>query len=176
MAWQVQGSLLGPTGPSGPSGPTGPAGSIGPTGPTGAKGDDGTSVNIVGSVATSGDLPGAGNTEGDGYITQDTGHLWVWDGTQWVDAGVIVGPTGPTGPAGLAGPTGPTGLAGATGPTGPTGSQGNTGAIGPSGPTGPTGIRGNGWYSGVGTPGTVPGSMVGDLYLDTNTGDVYKLV
>jgi hypothetical protein len=38
---------------------------------------------------------------GDGYITQDTGHLWTWSGSGWVDCGQIVGPAGPAGPAGL---------------------------------------------------------------------------
>ena len=44
-----------------------------------------------GSVASSGNLPTSGNKAGDAYITQDTGHLWVWDGTAWVDAGPFVG-------------------------------------------------------------------------------------
>lgn len=132
----------GPTGPSvtgatGPTGVTGPTGSLGPTGPAG------TSVTIQGSVATSGDLPGSGNV-GDGYIVEDTGNLWVWNGSAWVDAGTIKGPTGSVGPTG---PTGSTGLDGSTGPTGPTGATGQiglsvTGATGPTGPTGSTGPTG----------------------------------
>lgn len=100
----IQG-LQGPTGSAGPTGATGSQGAqgpIGPTGPQGPAGADGTSVTIQGSVATSNDLPGSANT-GDGYIAQDSGNLWVWDGTQWVDAGQIQGPAGPTGPQG---PTG----------------------------------------------------------------------
>jgi hypothetical protein len=170
-------------------------GPTGPTGPTGAKGNDGTSVNIKGTVANQAALPPSGNAAGDGYIAQDTGHLWVWDGDSWNDAGPIVGPTGPTGPTGAAGPTGPTGTAGAQGPTGPTGAvstvpgptgptgvagatgpTGPTGSAGVSGPTGPTGTRGTGWFSGTGAPGVVGGSIVGDHYLDTVSGDVYKLV
>lgn len=87
----------GPTGPagSGATGPTGPTGALGPVGPTGA---DGTSVTIVGSVASAANLPGTANTN-DGYITQDTGHLWVWDGAQWNDVGEIRGPQGPPGPS-----------------------------------------------------------------------------
>lgn len=34
-----------------------------------------------------------------GYIVGD--HLFVWDGTNWVDAGPFVGPEGPAGPAGV---------------------------------------------------------------------------
>lgn len=127
-------------GPTGPTGPTGPVSTVpgptGPTGPTGPRGTDGTSVTIKGTVPNAGALPPTGNTPGDGYIAQDTGHLWVWSGTAWVDAGPIVGPTGPTGPNGIQGPTGP------TGPLGPTGPQGVQGATGPTGPTGPQGIQG----------------------------------
>jgi len=43
---------------------------------------------IIGTVATDGDLPSSGNTTGDGYITLDTGSLWVWDGGAWVDNGI----------------------------------------------------------------------------------------
>jgi hypothetical protein len=50
---------------------------------------------------------------GDGYITQDTGHLWTWSGAGWVDCGQIVGPAGPTGPTGPQGPAGSGGGAGA---------------------------------------------------------------
>src|SRR6185295_11483250 len=66
----------------------------GPAGPAGPPGTDGTSVAIKGSVDTPADLPPTGNAEGDGYISNDTGHLWVWDGTKWVDAGLIQGPEG----------------------------------------------------------------------------------
>jgi hypothetical protein len=117
----------GATGPAGAQGPAGPEGPTGATGPQGPAGVDGTGVNIKGSVPTAADLPETGNEVGDGWITQDTGHLWVWDGTDWVDAGEIRGPAGPTGP---------------TGPTGPPGAQGIPGTVGPTGATGPTGSQG----------------------------------
>jgi hypothetical protein len=41
-------------------------------------------------------VPYTGNVN-DGYITQDDGHLHVWDGVSWNDVGQIKGPTGPTG-------------------------------------------------------------------------------
>jgi hypothetical protein len=41
-------------------------------------------------VATFADLPASGNTEGDARITNDTGHLYVWDGSVWQDQGDIV--------------------------------------------------------------------------------------
>lgn len=132
----------GATGPAGPAGPIGPEGPAGPQGPTGPQGPAGTGVTIKGSVPSSADLPASGNTEGDAWITQDTGHLWVWDGTQWVDAGLIQGPPGPAGPQGATGPQGPAGAAGGTGATGAQGPQGATGPSGPQGPQGDTGPQG----------------------------------
>ena len=88
----------GPPGQQGEQGPVGPASTVpGPPGPPGEQGPPGTSVQIDGSVATHADLPthlGPADA-GTGYVTEDTGHLWVWDGTQWTDAGEIVGPAGP---------------------------------------------------------------------------------
>ena len=107
----IQG-VAGPTGPTGPQGPKGDTGAQGPkgdtgsqgpagnTGPQGPQGPAGTGVSIKGSVLDSTGLPPSGNVEGDAYLTEDNGHLWVWDGSQWVDAGAIRGPTGPQGPAG----------------------------------------------------------------------------
>ena len=79
------------TAPTQPVHVTVPTGKPGPPGP---KGDDGTSVNIVGSVpsAPAGLPPTA--APGDGYISDDTGHLWVWNGTVWSDVGSIQGPPG----------------------------------------------------------------------------------
>jgi len=126
------------------------AGTPGTKGDKGDKGDPGTGVVIKGSVPDSGSLPPTGNTPGDGYITEDDGHLWVWDGTAWVDAGLIQGPPGPTGPQGPIGPAGPAstvpgppGSTGATGPPGSTGAQGPQGIQGPIGPEGPKGDTGD---------------------------------
>lgn len=88
------------------------------------------------------------------------------------------GPVGPIGPTGAVGPQGLQGATGATGPAGPTGvagPTGNTGATGATGPQGPQGIEGTIRFSGAGPPGVIVGARVGDEYLDTNTGDVYKL-
>ena len=72
-----------PTGVSGPTGPTGP------TGPKGKDGEDGTSVRIIGATGDQSGLPGGGGSAeiGDGIITEDDGHLHVWDGAQWEDVG-----------------------------------------------------------------------------------------
>lgn len=147
----------------------GPTGLTGPTGPTGSTGPMGQGLNIVGSLSSIAELPATG-VSGQSYLI--SGVLYVWSGTEWVNAGVIQGPTGSAGPTGatgaastiagptgatgaastVIGPTGSTGLAGATGATGPigaastvtgpTGSTGPTGATGLNGDTGPTGPQG----------------------------------
>jgi hypothetical protein len=91
--------------------------------------------------------PYIGNN-GDGYITSNDGHLWVYGSGTWTDVGTIVGPVGPQGaqgPQGVTGPEGPQGVTGPQGPqgvTGPQGPQGVTGPTGPEGPQGPQGVTG----------------------------------
>lgn len=137
----------GPTGTPGTVGATGAQGVAGVTGPTGATGPagaNGTSVTIAGSVVDENALPGGlgiGDA-GQGYITEDDGHLHVWGGIGWTDVGEIRGPQGVTGPQGEVGATGATGVQGATGPIGTTGSQGVPGIEGPTGATGPSGPQG----------------------------------
>ena len=111
---------VGPPGSQGAAGPAGPQGPAGVAGATGPKGDPGAGVHVTGSVATAAGLPATGN-DGDAYIALDTGHLHVWDGTAWIDTGLVRGPEGPqgeTGPQGVSGPEGP------AGPTGPAGADG----------------------------------------------------
>ncbi|MDB4404639.1 hypothetical protein N9177_00500 [bacterium] len=55
-------------------------------------GVNGTSVNIEGSVNDVASLPTTGNSPGDGYLI--SGNLYVWDGSQWNNAGNIQGPEG----------------------------------------------------------------------------------
>jgi len=65
---------------------------------TGSRGATGTSVRIVGSVNTSSELPIPHPGEiGDGYVVQDSGELWIWDGSSWGSIGRITGDVGPTG-------------------------------------------------------------------------------
>ncbi|WP_367390889.1 tail fiber domain-containing protein [Lewinella sp. LCG006] len=154
--------LTGALGPQGPQGTTGPAGIVGPTGPQGVPGpigpqgpagQDGTGVQIIGTVASVADLPPT-SMQGDLYIVQADGDGYVWDGAMWVNVGQIQGPQGPQGTPGPAGPqgpqgnpgpigaTGPQGLPGETGPAGATGPQGPAGAVGPQGDPGPAGPQG----------------------------------
>lgn len=78
------------------------------------KGSDGTSIGIKGRVPTSANLPSSGNAVGDGYITEDTGHLWMWDGSAWSDLGLIRGEKGDKGDTGNTGSPGAPGANGQT--------------------------------------------------------------
>lgn len=127
-------------------------------------GGGGASIFIKGHVPTSTNLltiTPAPHVD-DAWITDDTGHMWLYAGpdpnnslTKWNDMGAVQGPPGPQGPQGPPGMQGPVGQ---TGPTGPQGAKGDTGAQGPQGvegPVGPTGATGA-----TGPPGadsTVPG-------------------
>lgn len=81
----------------------------GPPGQQGPAGQPGQSVRIMGSVPTASDLdPTNPDLQvGDGYIAEDTGHLWVFDGTQFIDCGNITGPQGPPGTPGADGADAP---------------------------------------------------------------------
>lgn len=58
----------------------------------GQDGQDGTSFRMLGSKNDPSELPQDNNQEGDGYLID--GHLWVWSGTEWNDAGNMQGPAG----------------------------------------------------------------------------------
>lgn len=53
--------------------------------------------------------------------------------------------------------------------------RGADGSNGTNGADGSDGIDGTKWFTGAGSPTTVSGSKAGDLYLDTDTGAVWKL-
>lgn len=74
-------------------------------GPPGEDGADGNTFNIIGTVPTVDDLPaerpdGAQLENGDGFIIAETGELYVWNGSLWVNYGNLTGPPGPPGPPG----------------------------------------------------------------------------
>ena len=180
----------GANGAPGAPGPSGPAGPTGPTGPEGPPGAAGTGINVKGQVPTVGDLPPSGNTEGDAYTVAATGDMWIWDGTQWINAGPIQGPAGPMGPVGPAGPEGPqgdpgpagadstvpgpAGPAGADGADGAPGAPGADGADGADGATGPQGDPGPQGIQGIpGTPGaTGAQGPPGQGFTDGDKGDI----
>ena len=186
MAWTQTGNLKGPKGDTGPRGPEGAQGVQGPPGPIGPKGDqgekgpagpqgrpgvDGKGVSVAGQVATYADLPKnlTASDAGKGWLVEADGALYVWSGKAFPANGSgadFRGPAGPTGPQGLQGVAGP---AGQPGPKGPAGEQGPRGVQGPAGP------RGSKWFYGNGTPGTIEGSLPGDMYLDRVSGTTYQL-
>jgi hypothetical protein len=86
----------------------------------GPRGADGTSVTIVGSVATAASLPTGLTVQdaGDGYITNNDGHLHVWSGTAFTDVGVVRGPQGVKGDTGNTGVRGSNWYIGAGVPNG----------------------------------------------------------
>lgn len=127
-------------------------------GPRGPAGADGTSISILGTLASTAELPATG-ADGDAYLI--AGDLHVWDGAAWENVGRIQGPVGPTGPQGAqgltgadgaTGATGPQGLPGADGATGPQGPQGLPGADGATGATGPQGPQGDTGATGLQGP------------------------
>jgi hypothetical protein len=86
-------------------------------------------------------------------LSEDNGHLWVWQGDQWVDVGTIRGPQGLQGaqgssnqgiqgPQGAQGPQGPQGLQGSQGLQGDQGVQGTQGTQGTQGLQGDQGVQG----------------------------------
>lgn len=134
-----------------------------------------------GSAITVGPTPPSSPKEGDQWLDDTSGILYVWytgaSSSTWEETGPdtaynSVGPTGSTGPqgavggAGPIGPTGSQGVIGATGPTGMTGAQGSVGGVGSTGPqglTGPIGPTGNTGTQGVlgATGNTGPQGLTG---------------
>ena len=156
----------GDTGLQGPQGQRGPQGIQGLPGPQGVRGDTGpqgpAGVGLVyrGPLDDPADLPKTGK-QGDYYSIK--GHIWIWDGAQWSDAGNIVGPQGPQGEQGDQGVQGQPGAAATirvgTTTTLPAGSQATVinsgdernatldfalpqGKDGPEGQRGPQGVQG----------------------------------
>ena len=88
----------GAIGPEGPQGIQGIQGIQGVKGDEGDKGNPGYGVNYKGQVAVPQDLPSNAQTN-DAWQSLDTKHLWIWNGSVWLDAGPIsAGPAGPMGP------------------------------------------------------------------------------
>ena len=86
----------------------------------GDRGEPGRSISVAGTVADEASLP-ATAADGEGWIVSSTGHLHIWDGTGWIDAGNVTGPAGPAGPAGEAGARGSRWFSGSGAPTADTG-------------------------------------------------------
>lgn len=163
------GNIIGPQGPQGPQGEKGDVGPQGPQGPQGEKGEqgnDGTSLNILGTKESEADLPLSAE-KNDAYLIN--GEMWVFNGTNWNNAGRIQGLQGPQGPKGDPGPQGikgdpgEKGEQGAQGLKGDTGPQGEQGPVGPKGEQGDTGARGITFTPVVDSKGNISWSNDGGL-------------
>ena len=177
----------------GSQGDVGYVGSTGDLGYTGSQGTPGTSVRILGSAANEAGLSPFDPIPviGDGVITTDTGHLWVYDGIQFNDVGNVTGPqggqgyTGSQGDIGYVGSQGNIGYvgsvgigyvgsAGGNGTNGYTGSQGTTGGLGYTGSKGADGT--NGSNGATGYTGSVGVGYVGSAGANGSGNDtVYTL-
>jgi hypothetical protein len=60
----------------------------------GEEGPAGSSILIKGQVPNVGSLPTTGNTVNDAWIVTADGHLYIWDGTEFIDSGNVQGPPG----------------------------------------------------------------------------------
>jgi len=52
--------------------------------------NEGTALQFKAGVANYAALPSLGNDVNDARITNDDGHLYIWDGAMWVDQGDIL--------------------------------------------------------------------------------------
>lgn len=66
----------------------------GPPGQRGQQGEPGQGFRLQGSVEDFDDLPTAGLTPGDVWITENNGIGWVWTGSRWQSVGFLRGPPG----------------------------------------------------------------------------------
>ena len=64
-----------------------------------------SALDVKGTVATVGDLPG-GASQSDVYLVEADDNFYVWDGSAWSSLGTLAGPQGPTGATGPAGADG----------------------------------------------------------------------
>lgn len=151
QGFQGGGGAQGAAGPQGPQGTQGNQGFQGAAGVQGAQGANGAAgtqgaqgavVNILGSVATFGDLTTITASDGDAYLVLSNNHVWVRVSGVWQDWGAIAGPQGSVGSQGFQGTQGFQGFQGVQGSPGPQGTQGATGFQGTQGPQGVLGSQG----------------------------------
>ena len=63
----------------------------------------GNGLKITGTIGTAGSLPNPyTGLVGDTFLTEDTGELYIWSGTTWVNSGPIAGPRRRSGCSGCA--------------------------------------------------------------------------
>ena len=145
---------------AGEQGPQGPAGADGLNGLDGKNGEDGEDgadglPGLDGNTWTAGEgAPTSAAKSGDMYLDTATNNVYQFNGTAWTQVACIQGE---------AGEDGENGADGAPGQSGTPGTPGAPGADGTK------------WYTGEGAPtASITDMKANDLYLDLNTGNVYK--
>ena len=166
----------GPAGKDGEKGEPGQKGDQGEQGPKGDKGDTGE-PGPAGKDGEKGE-PGQKGDQGEQGPKGDKGDK----GEQGPQG--IQGPKGEQGPKGDTGEQGPQGIQGPKGETGEKGQIGPQGIPGVQGPKGETGNRGSRWNFGTAITGEdtnpktyetgIPDSLVNDIYLNKETGAIYR--
>lgn len=110
----------GATGPAGSTGATGATGSTGSTGATGSAGSNGTNGTNGATWRDGSGVPSNGlGANGDYYLDDATGNVYLRTAGTYSIVANIKGATGSTGSQGIQGNTGNTGSTGSTGATGP---------------------------------------------------------
>ena len=192
-AWTLIASIQGADGAQGPQGESGTPGTPGTPGEDGTKWHTGNGIPTVINGVVAGDL----------YLDLTTGDVYKYT-TVWGKIGNIKGADGQNGGSGSAGAPGADGNTWTVGEGAPTGTakngdmyydktnskvyqyqstawvelgsiKGDKGDQGQQGATGAPGADGTKWYTGEGAPtASITDMKAGDIYLDLNTGNVYK--
>jgi hypothetical protein len=142
---QGNNGLVGAQGNTGLQGAQGLDGTNGLQGVQGLRGEDGTGINIAGTVPDYASLPTSGLNAGDAYLNDADGLLYIYDGVSFPADGDGVefrGYQGFQGSIGLQGTQGNVGIQGTQGVIGLQGAQGVQGGIGINGLQGTQGFIG----------------------------------
>ena len=125
-------------------------------------------IGSVAGTATAAVIRAKPKVNGQLWIASDTGHLYLSDGTQWQDVGLLQGTQGDMGPQGVSitGVT-KTGTAGIVDTYTVTYNNATTSTFEVT--------NANTWLTGTGIPGTEIG-VDNDIYVDTTTSAYYKKV
>lgn len=136
----------GEQGVQGVQGERGVQGPMGPKGDKGDKGDNGASFTVIGTVATTSDLPATAPAGAAYFVGESIPRtVYVYDASRntWVNQGALQGPKGDQGVQGIQGEQGIQGVQGPQGPRGDQGVQGIQGEQGIQGVPGPVGPKGD---------------------------------
>ena len=109
-------------------------------GQQGYTGSQGKGLQLSGTTSSNALLPTLSSTStGSAYLISTSTHIWVWNGSSWIDNGSLAGYVGSQGSTGYTGSastaTGPQGIMGYAGSQGISGYIGSVGYVGSAGTT-----------------------------------------